>query len=168
MTDKQNPLLDFTDLPRFAAIRPEHIAPAVESLLAEARAVVESLERQSAEPTWQDFVRPLESVNERLSRAWGVVGHLHAVLDSPELREAYNATQPAVVQFYTELGQNLALYQKYKALRAAPEFASLSRAQRKIIDNEIRDFRLSGAALSQAAKQRFSEIQEELARLSTR
>ena len=167
MTDI-NPLLDFTGLPRFAAIRTEHIEPAVELLLAENRARIETLIRPGIPPTWADFVAPLEDANERLARAWGVVGHLHGVLDSPELRSAYSANQPKIVQYYTELGQNLDLFEKYKALRASPEFAALTPAQCRIIDNEIRDFRLSGAELSPQNKQRFAAISEELARLSTK
>jgi len=167
MTDL-NPLLDFTGLPHFAAIRTEHIAPAVDLLLSENRAQIESLTRPGTPATWSDFVAPLEEANERLARAWGVVGHLHGVLDSPELRAAYNANQPKIVQYYTELGQNLVLFEKYKALQASAEFATLTPAQRKIVDNEIRDFRLSGAELSPQKKQRFAAISEELARLATK
>ncbi len=167
MTDA-NPLLDFTGLPRFAAIKTEHIAPAVDALLSQNRALIDRLTRPGMAATWTEFVAPLEDANERLARSWGVVGHLHGVLDSPELRSAYNANQPKIVQYYTELGQNLALYEKYKALRAAPEFGTLTPAQRKIVDNEIRDFRLSGAELSPQDKLRFAAISEELARLSTR
>ena len=166
MTDA-NPLLDFTGLPRFAAITTEHIAPAVDELLAQNRALVDRLTRPETPATWDDFVAPLEDANERLERSWGVVGHLHGVLDSPELRSAYSANQPKIIQYYTELGQNLALYDKYKALRAAPEFDMLAPAQRKIVDNEIRDFHLSGAELSPPNKLRFAAISEELARLST-
>ena len=167
-TTELNPLLDFTGLPRFAAIKTEHVTPAVELLLAENRARIEDLTRPGAPATWAEFVAPLEDANERLARAWGVVGHLHGVLDSPELRSAYNANQPKIVQYNTELGQNLVLFEKYKALRASPEFAALSPAQRKIVDNEIRDFRLSGAELAPSMKQRFAAISEELARLATK
>jgi len=163
-----NPLLDFTGLPRFAAIKAEHIAPALDSLLAANRTCIERLMRADAPATWAGFAAPLEEANENLARAWGVVSHLHGVLDSPELRAAYNANQPRIVQYYTELGQNLALFEKYKALRVAPEFAALTPAQRKIVDNEIRDFRLSGAELPPERKQRFADISEELARLATR
>ena len=165
---EQNPLLDFTGLPRFAAIKSEHIAPAVDRLLQENRACIDRLTRPETPATWDACVAPLEDANERLARAWGVVGHLHGVLDSPELRAAYNANQPKIVQYYTELGQNLGLFDKYKALRAAPEFAALTPAQRKIVDNEIRDFRLSGAELSPEKKQRFAAISEELAQLATK
>ncbi|MCX7140449.1 MAG: M3 family metallopeptidase [Proteobacteria bacterium] len=167
MTDP-NPLLDFSDLPHFAAIKPEHITHAVDQLLAENRARIETLTQPGSPATWAGFVAPLEDANERLARAWGAVGHLHGVLDSPELRSAYNANQPKVVQYYTELGQNLILFEKYKALKASPEYAALSAAQRKIVDNEIRDFRLSGAELTAEEKQRFAAISEELARLSTK
>ena len=163
-----NPLLDFKGLPRFATIRTEHITPAVEALLTENRALIKRLTATSVAATWDSFVAPLEDANERLGRAWGVVGHLHGVLDSPELREAYNANQPGIVQYWTELGQNLALFEKYKALRASAEFASLKGQQQKIIDNEIRDFRLSGAELSDEKKQRYAQIMDELARLSTK
>jgi len=167
MTDV-NPLLDFTGLPRFAAIETKHIGPAVDLLLAENRARFERVTRPGTPATWADFVAPLEDANEKLARAWGVVGHLHGVLDSPELRAAYNANQPKIVQYYTELGQNLILFEKYKALQASPEFGTLTPAQRKIVDNEIRDFRLSGAELSAQDKQRFAAISEELARLATK
>jgi oligopeptidase A len=160
--------LDFTGLPRFAAIKAEHITPAVEQLLEENRACIARLTRPGTAATWAAFVAPLEDANERLARAWGVVGHLHGVLDSPGLRAAYNENQPRIVQYYTELGQNLQLFEKYKALQASPGFAALTPAQRKTIDNEIRDFRLSGAELSAGKKQRFAAISEELARLATK
>ncbi len=163
-----NPLLDFSDLPRFAAVGPEHIAPAVDRLVAENRALVARLTASDAPPTWSGFVQPLEDANERLSRAWGVVSHLHGVLDSPELRDAYKASQPKIVQYWTELGQNQGLFAKYEALQAAPEHARLGRARQKVIANELRDFRLSGAELEPEAKRRFAAIQEELAKVATK
>ena len=167
MTDL-NPLLDFTGLPRFSMIKAEHIAPAVDRLLAENRERIALLTRPGTAANWIDFVAPLEEANERLARVWGVVGHMHGVLDSPELRAAYNANQPRIVEYYTELGQNLQLFEKYKALQASSEFGALTPAQRRIVDNEIRDFRLSGAELSPDKKQRFAAISEELAHLATR
>ncbi len=161
-----NPLLDFSGLPRFAELRPEHVSPAIDQLLAEGRAVVASLAQ--AAPTWEAFVAPLEDANERIGRAWGQVGHLHAVLDAPALREAYNANLPKVTQYWTELGQNEALFGKYKALSASQEFATLSKARQRIVENALRDFRLSGAELSADKKKRFAGIQEELSRLSAK
>jgi oligopeptidase A len=161
-----NPLLDFSGLPRFAQIKPAHIAPAIDALLAEARAAVAHAELAS--PAWEAFVTPLEDANERLGRAWGLVAHLHAVLDSPELRAAYNANLPKVTQYWTELGQNLALFEKYRALRAAPAFAALSRERQRIVDNALRDFRLGGAELAPERKLRYAQIQDELARLGAK
>jgi len=163
-----NPLLDFKGLPRFAEIKPEHVAPAIEQLLAENRALIARLLSDSAPPTWKNFVAPMEDANERVSRAWGPVGHLNAVMNSPELREVYNATLPKITQYYAELGQNLALFVKFKALRNSKEFAGLSPARKKIIENELRDFRLGGAELPDAQKARYLEIQERLSELSSR
>jgi oligopeptidase A len=162
-----NPLLDFSGLPRFAQVKPADVTPAVDQLLAENRALLARVTDDATPATWPAFVAPLEDANERLSRAWGTVGHLHGVLDSPELREAYNENQPKLVQYWTELGQNERLFAKYKTLAASPEFATLSPAQQRILENEIRDFRLSGAELPPAEKKRFAEIMEALARLST-
>jgi oligopeptidase A len=162
-----NPLLDFSGLPRYASIRTEHIEPAVDSLLAANRALVDRLTNAATPATWSGIVKPLEEANEHLGRAWGTVAHLHGVLDSPELRTAYEANQSKIVQYYTELGQNLALFEKYKTLKASPEFDSLEPAQKKIIDNELRDFRLSGAELPDADKKRFADVQEELSKVCT-
>ncbi|MEJ5210301.1 MAG: M3 family metallopeptidase [Burkholderiales bacterium] len=163
-----NPLLDFSGLPQFDKIRPEHVTPAVDTLLAENRALVERLVADPAPPTWEGFVQPLEDGNERLSRAWGQVSHLNAVVNTPELREAYNANLPRITEYYAELSQNLGLYRKFKALRESPEYDSLSRPRRKVIENELRDFRLGGAELPDEQKARFKAIQEELASLSAR
>ncbi len=163
-----NALLDFTDLPRFDIFKPEHVTPAIAALLDEARAVVQKLENSSASPTWNDFVTPLEAATERLGRAWGVVGHLNAVVDTPELRATYNENLPKVTEFWTELATNLKLFEKYKALQASAEYATLAPARKKIIDNAVRDFRLGGAELAEDKKPRFAEIQEQQAALSTR
>jgi oligopeptidase A len=163
-----NPLLDFSGLPRFAEVRPEHVAPAVESLLTENRALIERLLADEASPTWDNFMQPLDDANERLSRAWGQVGHLNAVMNSPELREAYNGNLVKVTQYYAELGQNLGLYNKVKTIRNGAGFAHLSPACVKVIENELRDFRLGGAELEPEKKARFLEIQEELSALQAR
>ena len=168
MNALSNPLLDFSDLPRFEAIKPEHVTPAVDQLLAENRKVVGQLEAPATQVTWDNFVAPLEDATEKLGRAWGAVGHLNAVADTPELRAAYNENLPKVTEFWTELGQNLALFEKYKALAASPDFAKLTPARRKIVENAVRDFRLSGAELPAEKKARYAEIQERLAALSTK
>ncbi|TQM06835.1 oligopeptidase A [Pseudoxanthomonas sp. 3HH-4] len=160
-----NPLLDFSGLPRFDAIRPEHIAPAVDQLLAESDAAVKAAEAV-APVTWDAFVVPLDDATERLARAWNQVTHLEAVANTPALRGAYNAQLPKVTRFWSALGQNLALYRQYRALADAPEAAQYGEARRKVLDNALRDFRLGGAELPDAQKARFAEVKEELAGLS--
>jgi oligopeptidase A len=166
MTD--NPLLDFSGLPRFGSIRPEHVGSAIERLLEENRATITRLTDEPALPTWEGFVEPLESANERLARVWGAVAHLHSVADNASIREAYNAALPKITQYWTELAQNPGLYARYKALRESPEFAMLSQAQRKIVENELRDFRLGGADLPTDGKRRFAGIQDELAAIEAK
>ncbi|MCL2346570.1 MAG: M3 family metallopeptidase [Desulfobulbus sp.] len=168
MTESPNPLLDFTDLPRFDLIQPGHVKPAVTQLLAEGRALVERLTAESTPPTWTDFAGALALGLEPLGRAWGVVGHLHSVNDVPAWREAYNEMLPEISRFYSELGQNLKLFDKYRVLKAGPAYAALSREQKRIVDNEIRDFRLSGAELPEEQKPRYQAIMEELSQLAAR
>ena len=163
-----NPLLNFSGLPRFAEIKPEHVAPAIEKLLADYGTLVSKLLADDALPTWDGFVLPMENANERVTRAWGPVSHLNSVMNSPELREVYNATLPKITAFYAELGQNLALFEKFKLLRASDEFEGLSDARKKIIENELRDFRLGGAELPAEQKARYLEIQEKLSELCSR
>ncbi|MBL8480559.1 MAG: M3 family metallopeptidase [Rhodocyclaceae bacterium] len=163
-----NPLLDFSGLPRFDALRAEHVAPAINQLIDENRALIAQLAASAASPDWDNFVAPLTDAGERLSRAWGMVGHMHGVMDVPEWREAYNQSLPAITAYYTDLGQNLELFKKFKAIRASGKFAALAPAQQRVIDNDIRDFRLSGAELADELKPRFKEIQEELAQLGAK
>ncbi|MFC0134856.1 oligopeptidase A [Massilia eurypsychrophila] len=163
-----NPLLDFSGLPRFDAIQPEQVQPAIDELIAHAAKVVAELEAPSANVTWENFVVPLEDATEKLGRAWGVVNHLNNVVDTPELRAAYNEAQPKVTEFWTALAQNEALFAKYKAIKASPEYVGLSFARKKIIDNALRDFRLGGAELPPEKKERFADIQEQHAAVSTR
>ena len=167
MNPNDNPLLDFTGLPRFDVIRAADVTPAVDVLLAEGNRAIEAVATATAAPSWDTVVEPLAESLDRLDRAWGVVRHLNAVVNTPELREAHNASQPRVIAFYTMLAQDLRLYEKYRALRAQPEFATLDAAQRTLIDNELRDFKLGGAELADAPKERFAAVQEELADLGT-
>lgn len=163
-----NPLLDFTALPRFDAIRPEHVEPAIRELIDENRRLIEAKVSDDDAPTWDGFVAPLTEAGERLGRAWGVVGHLHSVFDVPEWREAYNHMLPEVSSFYADIGQNLALFEKYRALRDSAEYATLSPVRQRILDHEVRDFRLAGAELPDADKPRFKQIQEELSALGAK
>ena len=124
-TPTPSPLLESTGLPRFDAIRPEHVEPAVRSLLDALRSTVERLQDDPAAPSWDNFVEPIEDDGERLGRAWGIASHMHSVMDTPEWREAYNAMLPEVTRFYAELGQNLKLFEKYKSIRNSAAFAEL-------------------------------------------
>ncbi|MGN6650979.1 M3 family metallopeptidase [Trinickia sp.] len=162
----ENPLLDFSGLPRFGQIRPEHITPALDILLAEAQDAVDHATDASTPATWADVVEATEAATEALSRAWGIVGHLNAVADTPELRAAYGENLPRVTEFWSSVGQNLALFDKYKAIVASPSYAGLSDERKKILQNSLRDFRLSGAELPEDQKPRFSELQEQQAALA--
>ena len=163
-----NPLLEFSGLPRYKSVRPEHVAPAIDQLLVENRALIARLTTKAMVASWNEFADPLENANERLWRAWGMVAHLHAVDDNPAIRDAYNANLPKITRYRTELAQNHRLYEKFKALRASKGFEELSQAQRKIVENDLRDYRLGGAELAPQNKRRFAEIQEELAALEAK
>ena len=163
-----NPLLDFSGLPRFAEFKPESVTPALDQLLAENRVLVDNLGKQDTAPDWDNFIAPLDDGNERLRRAWGQVAHMNAVMNSPQLRDVYNANLPRITQYFTELAQDEALYRKYKALRASDAFTRLTGAQKKVIDNELRDFRLGGAELPATEKTGFKQVIEELAGLSSK
>ena len=160
-----NPLLDFSGLPRFADVRVEHIAPAVDTLIAEVRATIERIVASHEAATWESVVAPQFAATEKLDRAWGVVTHLNAVVNTPELREAYNAGLDKVTELSTQLGQDSRLHARYAALRASTGFERLAPAQQRLIDNELRDFRLGGADLPEADKARFKALQEEQAKL---
>ena len=160
-----NPLLDFTDLPRFDEIRPEHISPALDVLLTTAQAAVARAQAPDTPATWAEAVQALEAATEPLGRAWGVVGHLSAVADTPSLRQAHADNLPRMTEFWSSLGQSLALYEKYKALAASPEYQAMSPARHQLIENELRGFRLGGAELPEDKKPRFAEIQEQQAQL---
>ena len=156
-----NPLLDFTDLPLFDQVRPEHVGPAIDQLLAESEAALTAAVAPDLPADWTTLSRTLDVATEKLGRAWGVVGHLNAVMDTPELRAAYNAALPKVTEFWTNLGSDERLYAKYKAIDAA----TLNAEQRQAQKNALRGFVLGGAELQGAAKERYATIQEEQAAL---
>jgi oligopeptidase A len=142
--------------------------PAVDVLIADARATIEQVASVAHDPTWGSFVQPLADVEDRLDRAWGQVSHLNAVVNTPALREAYNASLPKVTAFHTELSQDERLFAGFRALAKAPEAAGFDAGQRTMVDNALRDFRLSGVELPPAQKARFKAVDEELANLSSR
>ena len=162
-----NPLLDLSSLPRFDDLTPEHVGPAITGLLEQGRELVSRLQVM-ADPNWDRFIGPMEDFGEKLDRAWGVVAHMHGVMDTPKWRDAYNAMLPEVSRFYAELGQNLALFGQYRKIRDRAGYDALTPPRKRIIDNAIRDFRLSGAELDDAHKPRFQEIQERLSQLAAK
>jgi oligopeptidase A len=162
-----NPLLDSgLNLPAFDAIRPEHVAPAIDALMAQADAALETAVGPDTPADYDALSRVLGVATDRLGRAWGAVGHLQSVADTPELRAAYNAVLPKVTEFYTRLGADERLYARYKAIAAAPQAAALSAPRQQALRHWLRDFVLSGAELQGQAKTRYAQIQEELAALS--
>jgi len=162
MSGMSNPLLDFHDLPLFDQVRPEHVGPAMDELLGQADQALAAVTQPDFPADWNGIAKLLDVATERLGRAWGVVGHLNAVADTPELRAAYNEALPRVTEFWTRLGADEKLYAKYKAV----DPSGLTPEQRQAHKNALRNFRLSGAELTGAAKERFAEIQERQAELS--
>jgi len=162
-----NPLLETDGLPRFSAISPAHVEPAIDALLANYRARINALLAADAPRDFDAVVLAGEELEDRLNRAWAPVSHLHGVKDSEALREAYAAAQEKIVEHASELGQNRALYAAFRAVADAGDFPALPRAARTLVEHELRDFRLSGVALEEPAKSRFREIANELAKLGT-
>ena len=163
----QNPLLaPVSDLVDYAAVKPAHIVPAVEQLLSIARQAVDAAADPQLAPTWEAVVEPLDTASERLWRAWSVAGHLNAVVNTPELREAYNAALPLVTEFSTWVGLHEGLYKQYQRLAAAPDFASWTPVRRRIVDMALRDFRLSGVELQGADRERYAAISDREAQAS--
>ncbi|WAN09887.1 oligopeptidase A [Stutzerimonas balearica] len=164
-----NPLLQDFDLPPYSEIRPKHVEPAIDSILGDNRVAIEELLSRPAERLdWQTLVVGLDEMNARLGRAWSPVSHLNAVCNSPELRSAYEACLPKLSAYYTELGQNRALFEAYKALAEGPAAAGFEVAQKTILEHSLRDFRLSGIDLPPVEQQRFGAIQMKLAELGSR
>ncbi|SEK01054.1 M3 family metallopeptidase [Achromobacter sp. NFACC18-2] len=163
----QNPLLaPVSELVDYAAVKPGHIVPAVEELLGIARQAVDQAADPALAPTWEAVVEPLDTASERLWRAWSVAGHLNAVVNTPELREAYNAALPLVTEFSTWVGLHEGLYKQYQRLAAAPDFASWTPVRRRIVEMALRDFRLSGVELQGADRERYAAISDREAQAS--
>src|SRR5580693_10363478 len=161
-----NPLLDDSPLPRFDAIRPEHVEPAIAHLIAEQRTLVAQIEA-APDPSFKTVVEPLEELRHRLSRVWSPIGHLNAVMNSEQLRAAYNACLPLLSEYQTDLAQSERLYRAYAQI-AEREGPTLDAVQREVIEHALRDFRLAGVALDAPRKARFKAIMMELSRLSSK
>ncbi|QJQ96814.1 MULTISPECIES: oligopeptidase A [Halomonadaceae] len=164
----RNPLLESHTLPPFSAIQPEHVVPAIERLLDENRTAIERLAERAGQgsPSWETLAAPLEALNDRLSQAWSPVSHLNSTMNSEPLREAYQACLAKLSEYSTWLGQNEGLFQAYQKLKDSPAYARLDVAQRRSVDNTLRDFRLAGVDLPEQDKRRYGEIQARLSALA--
>ncbi len=163
-----NPLLEMEGLPPFRHILPEHVEPAIDTVLAGNRARLQELLTQQGPATWDSLVQPLEEMEDRLGRIWSPVNHMNSVVNSEPLREAYNACLPKLSDYATEMGQNRRLWEAFRAIAEGPEYPALEPARRKVIDNALRDFRLAGVDLPPDRQQRYREIQQRLARLTSK
>ena len=163
-----NPLLSMKGLPPFSDINPEHVEAAVDALLAECRDNVETLLCENETYTWDNLVQPIEDIDEKLSRAWSPVSHMNSVVNSDELRDAYNACLPKLSEYGTEMGQHAELFAAYKQVLNSAGFEKLDTAQKKIIENALRDFELSGIALNDTDKARYKTLMQELSKLTAK
>ena len=155
-----NPLLVDHRLPPFKGIKPEHIVPAVKQLIEDNRALINQLLEKGGPFTWDSLLAKLEAEDSRMNAAWSPVGHMNAVVNSPELRDAYNECLPLFAEFSTEVGQNKDLFKAYESIKESKDFSGLSVAQRKIIEDSLRDFRLSGIDLPKDKQERYGEIKK--------
>ncbi len=163
-----NPLLMNTSLPLFSAIKPEHIFPAIEKIINENRMAVAKIISECKTPTWENLIYPLELLDKKLNEAWSPVAHTKQVLSSPELREAYEKCLPLLSEYGTEMGQNKELYNLYKTISESKDFTNYSPARRKIINDALRDFKLSGIALPAEKQKQFGELRKKLSELSSK
>ena len=163
-----NPLLDFTGLPRFDRIEAAHVAPALDVLLAEARAAVDAVGTDRGAATWASVVAPTEAVFDHLDRAWAAVQHLNAVISGAAVRDAYHAALPRLTAFYADIAQDAHWFARFRALAGSAAFADLEPAQRTVVDHALRDFRLGGAELPAADQARLKAVEQELATLAAR
>ncbi|WP_029408697.1 M3 family metallopeptidase [Thiomicrorhabdus sp. Milos-T2] len=162
-----NPFLSDSHFPEFNAFHVEHIEPAVSQLLAENKQVIDDLVASTQEPTWKNFVEPLESIDNRFEKVWGPVGHLDAVMNSDDWHKAYTNCLEKVTQYYTENGQNAGLYKKFNAISQSEEYPDYNLAQKKVIENALRNFRLSGIALPAEKQAIYKELKQRLSQNSS-
>jgi len=162
-----NPLLENTLLPQFSKIRAEHVLPAIEQLLNEARHTIAQHLQSGGPYHWQNLIALIDVAEDRLNKAWSPVSHMNAVVNNDAWRDAYNACLPKLSEYSTEVGQNRALYEAYHAIKDSPDFAKLDRAQQKIINNALRDFHLSGVDLPAEQQARYKEISQQQSKLGS-
>ena len=160
-----NPLLEHHVLPPFSRIAPEHIVPAIETILKALRDGIEEL--PEAPCNYESVVKARENLEDKLHHAWSPISHLNAVMNSADLRDAHTDCLVMITDYYTEVGQNRPLFEAYQAIASSTQYVSLSQAKRKVIDNALRDFRLSGIDLPEFEQVRFSELSREISRLNS-
>lgn len=163
-----NPLLTDAPLPLFSQIKPEHVLPAIQETLKNCRNTIEAVLKQNSQYTWDNLIQPIDEADEKFGRAWSPVSHLNSVKNSPELREAYEACLPLLSEYSTWVGQHRPLYQAYKQLKESEQYATLTKAQKKVVDNALRDFELSGIGLPDDKQKRYGEIVAKLSELSSK
>jgi len=162
-----NPLLEQGALPTFSTIQPKNIEPAIKQIIAENKAELAKLLVANQHYTWENLLAPLDEMGDKLMKAWSPVSHLHAVMQNEELRAAYNVCQPLMTEYHTDMLQNETLYQAIQSVANSPEYHQLTDAQRKVIENDLRDFKLAGVHLTPAEKIKFAEYQKQLNKLMT-
>lgn len=167
MAGTSNPLLTPSELPPFSKIQPEHVEPGIRELIDRNREHLAQLLKSNLEPSWQSLVAPLEAQDDLLEQSWSPVSHMNAVVNTPALRDAYNAGIALLTKYSTEVSQNNALFSAYDRLAESAHYKTLSNPQRKVIDYALRDFRLGGVALTGKKKKRFGAIAARLSELST-
>ncbi|KAF3978196.1 MAG: oligopeptidase A [Methylococcales symbiont of Iophon sp. n. MRB-2018] len=163
-----NPLLENTTLPQFSKIKAEHIETAIDTLLAEARQTIAQHLQASQHYSWENLIEPIELIEDKLNKAWSPISHLNSVVNTDELRDAYNACLPKLSEYSTETGQNQKLFKAYQTILESDQYATLEISQQKIINNALRDFRLSGIDLSAEKQMRYKQINQQLSALSSK
>lgn len=163
-----NPLLTFTDLPPFSQIKPEHVKPAVEQVIDACRQRIEEVLKENDAPSWDNLVAPIEEADDRLSRIWSPVSHMNSVVNSEALREAYESCLPILSEYGTWVGQHKGLYDAYQKVHDSEAFAELTQAQKKTIQDALRDFKLSGIGLPVAEQKRYGEISKRMSELGSK
>jgi len=162
-----NPLLNLSGLPQFDAFHVEHIEPAIDQLLEQNLSAVEAIVDSGDQPTWENFVEPLEVLSNRMERVWGPIGHLDAVKNSDEWHQAYNQCLEKVTNYHTQLGQNQGLFEKFQAIAESAAFNEFSLAQKKVVEDALRDFHLSGIDLPPQKQQEFKQLSQQLWQLTS-
>ncbi len=162
-----NPLLEFNDLPPFSQILPEHVEPAIDQLLSESKQHIDSLVSKTEQYSWENFIQPLEDIQDRINKTWSPISHLNSVMNNEALREAYNNCLGKISAFHTELSQDKRIYNAYSSIKSGGDFTQLSVAQQKTINDALRDFHLSGIDLAEDKQKRFKEIKQQLSKLTS-